>query len=288
MRFGLRACGTCLGGLALTLASAAFAAAADGGSAAAPVNASMPGATAPPSGPSTRPPGYLGPDAIDILAILPPPPEKGDARYAAERRIFRETRKLQGTARWAMAVQDAATSPSDLLRDFSCAVGVELTPDNAPKLLHVAQKATRDTGRAAGLAKVHFGKKRPFQIDAGVTCVPPESVGRSSDYPSGHSVAGWTWALVLAEAEPDRASAILARGRAYGDSRVVCGMHHPSAVEAGRLTASAVMARVAASAEYRADIEAARAELAELRRKGPQPDAQRCAQEAALVPMPVP
>jgi len=248
----------------------------------------MPGATAPASAPANRPSGYLAADAIDILAILPPPPVKGDARYDAEREVFRKLRKLEGSPRWAMAVRDAAVSPQDLLRDFSCAVGVELTPENAPKLLHVAQKATRDVGRAAGLAKEHFGKQRPFQIDEGTTCVPHETVGRSSDYPSGHSVVGWTWALVLAEADPDRASAILARGRAYGDSRIVCGMHNPSAVEAGRLNASAVMARVAASAEYRADIEAARAELAALRRSGPQPDAERCAEEAALVAMPVP
>ena len=36
------------------------------------------------------------------------------------------------------------------------------------------------------------------------------------------SAIGWTWALTLSEISPDQTDAILARGRAFGESRVVC------------------------------------------------------------------
>ena len=48
--------------------------------------------------------------------------------------------------------------------------------------------------------------------------------------------------MILAELEPDRASDILVRARAYGESRVVCGVHNASAVEGGRIIAAAMVA----------------------------------------------
>jgi membrane-associated phospholipid phosphatase len=39
-------------------------------------------------------------------------------------------------------------------------------------------------------------------------------LGKQGSYPSGHSAAGWAWALVLAEVAPVRAEAILERAAA--------------------------------------------------------------------------
>ena len=86
-------------------------------------------------------------------------------------------------------------------------------------------------------------------------------------------------------AAPDRDEPILARARAFGESRVVCGVHNASAVEAGRLLAAAIVARRAADADLAADLVRARAELAALRAAGGGPAA-RCAAETALLPTP--
>lgn len=66
----------------------------------------------------------------------------------------------------------------------------------------------------------------------------------------------------MAELVPSRADAILQRGRDYGDSRVICGYHFPSDIEAGRLLAAGVIARLHADANFRRDLDAARSELA--------------------------
>ncbi len=137
------------------------------------------------------------------------------------------------------------------------------------------------------IAKDHFQRKRPFWIDKGDICRPRQELGDTYDYPSGHSTAGWSWALVLAQVAPDRATQIFARGRSIGESRVVCGVHNASAVEGGRYTADAVMTLVAATPEYHADLDSARAELAELRKTAAKPDPASCATEAALVALPI-
>jgi acid phosphatase (class A) len=252
---------------------------------AAPAPAPRPQPMAPAPGPKFT--GYLQPGVLDILKVLPPAPVEGDTRYETDRQVFKETRAWEGSARWQMASDDATASPADLLRHFSCSVGVELNPANAPKIMAVASRATRDAGREMDIAKKHFQRKRPFWIDKGNICRPREELGDTFDYPSGHTTAGWTWALVLAQVAPDHASQVLARGRSIGESRVVCGVHNASAVEGGRYTADAVMALVSANEEYRADVDAARAELAKLRQRGAKPDPARCEKEAALAALPI-
>lgn len=231
--------------------------------------------------------GYLTPGEFDVTSVLEPAPRPGDPRYDMDREIFQETRKFGGSPRWALAISDAQTSIPAMLHTFSCAVGVELTPDSAPRLVTVISRAKIDTSAQTNTAKEAYKRGRPFTIDKGEVCQPPtqlydKEAGRMSyDYPSGHTTWGWTWALVLTSIAPDRAQQILERGRAYGDSRFVCGAHNESAVEAGLLSASSTMALVASKTEYQNDLAAARAELASLRASAP--PAHGCAAEAALL-----
>jgi acid phosphatase (class A) len=231
--------------------------------------------------------GYLGQGEFDVTHILEPAPQAGDPRYDTDRRIFRATRRFEGSARWALAANDADERTGSILKDFSCSVGIELTPENAPALVRVALRANVDTATRSAKAKDFYKRQRPFLIDKGRICQPTSELfdkkaGRPSyDYPSGHTTRGWTWALVLATIAPDRAEAILQRGRAYGDSRFVCGAHNESAVEAGMLSASSTMAVVATKPAYQADLAAARAEFDGLRRTAPKP--QGCAAEADLL-----
>ena len=77
-------------------------------------------------------------------------------------------------------------------------------------------------------------------------------------------MTGWAWALILVELAPDKAGPLLEAGKEMGESRVICGMHYPSDVEAGRDLAAAMVARMRANPEFRADMEKARREVARL------------------------
>jgi acid phosphatase (class A) len=234
------------------------------------------------TGPATT--GFLTPATTpDATAIIPPAPQEGDARNTADWAVFRATRALQGTERWALAVNDDSYRPADLLKDFSCSVGVELTLENAPTVSRMMMRAAQDAGNAAAAAKEVYKRPRPFLKNQGEICIArSDGLQRSYDYPSGHASAGWVQGLILAELAPDRAGAVLARARAYGESRVVCGVHNYSAVEAGRTNAAGVFAALQGSAEYGALVPSAKAEIAAARATGKAPDAATCAKEAEL------
>ncbi len=231
--------------------------------------------------------GYLPSGTIDVTDILPASPQKGDARYEADRAIFKATRHWLGTPRGDLATKDVNTGVPYMMSAFSCAVGVALTPQNAPALVKVISKAGIDTQTQSGAAKDYFKRLRPFQIDKGQTCQAPEELKGSYDYPSGHATWAWTWASLLSELVPDRATMIMARGRAYGESRIVCGVHNTTAVEAGRMTSASTLAAVHAQAAFQADLALARAEMTALRADPATPKPENCAAEAALVSQPI-
>ena len=244
----------------------------------------MAGAT--PAAPSaSRPAGFLTAETLpNALATIPPAPKEGDARNTLDWDIFLKTRVLEGTDRWALAKSDDSFRPVDLLKDFSCAVGVELTPGNSPALLNIISRTTIDAGMAAEAAKQFYKRTRPFQHNPGNICIDRDGgIAKSFDYPSGHSSLGFTAGLVIAQLSPEHSTAVLARGRAYGESRVVCGVHNMSAVEAGRTNAAGVFAALQGSLAYREMLDKARGELVVARAAGGAPNAASCAREAELV-----
>jgi acid phosphatase (class A) len=231
--------------------------------------------------------GYLPPGAApDILRVLPPPPAEGDSRDAADLAVFRSSRRFRGTARWVVAQRDNAAGTPAMLQTFSCALDAVIAPADAPALVRLLSQANVDAGAASTAAKITWRRKRPFERDAGGVCLPAEEAERlaraSPDYPSGHATAGWMTGRLLAQVAPDRATEILERARMYGESRVVCGLHHVTAVEAGRLTAEGVLATLHGVASFRNDLEAAREEVSRLRLKA-KPDAQACSADATAL-----
>ena len=120
-------------------------------------------------------------------------------------------------------------------------------------------------------------------------CPSDEAILRSNgSFPSGHASLGWVWALLLAELVPDRTDAILARGYAFGQSRVICGVHWQSDVDAGRIMGAAVAARLHANPEFQSQLQAAAKEVARVRANPVAPDVDCAAETAALYDTPVP
>jgi acid phosphatase (class A) len=221
-----------------------------------------------------RAPGYLGAAVPDSSRFIPPPPAEGSPAEAVDKAAYEATRKLEGGPRWALATRDAVQTPAAMLADFDCAVGATLDESTTPKLLHVFARMAQDAGAIIDQAKNKYRRPRPFTRWPGNICSgKPEDMAKSWSYPSGHTTAGWSAALIVAELAPDRATEILARGRAYGESRVVCGVHYVSDVEAGRTNAAGLVAALHADPAFRADLDAARAELDAVRKGSVAPPA---------------
>ncbi len=148
--------------------------------------------------------------------------------------------------------------------------GLGFTPDAAPALLRLLTRVRSDAGVQTTSTKNRFQHWRPFVSYGGDICTPDDRDGTAHtwSYPSGHTFVGWAYGLILAELAPDLATPVFQRARAYGESRVVCGVHTVSDVENGRVNASMIVAALHANAEFKADLEAARLELAALRKGG--------------------
>lgn len=221
--------------------------------------------------PSTFVPGYLSREALAALGHAPPPP----ADDTADRAAYESTRALKGSPRWALATADVPLDRDAPRRVFACALGGP-APEPVVALL---DRVKTDAGLATGPAKSKYARLRPFAKEAAPrTCTTMTPDQATQSYPSGHASIGWAWALVLAELVPERAEAVLARGRAFGESRAVCGVHYPSDVAAGRDIAAGVVARLHADPAFRADLERARAALAT---EKPAATTPACASEAA-------
>ena len=140
-------------------------------------------------------------------------------------------------------------------------------------LVHVTAPQPTDAGLSTYRAKNKYQRPRPFMVNGEPICTPAEEerLKKSGSYPSGHTALGWAWALILTEMAPERADAILARGRDFGESRNVCNVHWHSDVVEGRLMGASVVARLHSDPAFRADLEKAKAELEAVRDKDLKP-----------------
>ncbi len=209
--------------------------------------------------------GYLQRDEYpDAVRLLPPPPAPGSAAMVADEEAIRHALTLRGTPRWEVASRDTRLGFPEAANVFSCALGFEVSEDRQPALYRLLRRSLTDAGFSTSAAKKHYRRLRPFAVNEQPVCGPGGARHLTPDaaYPSGHTAAGWAWALILAELAPERADDILLRGREFGESRVVCNVHWPSDIVAGRMIGSAVVAKLHASPEFRNDLEAAHTEIA--------------------------
>lgn len=239
--------------------------------------------------PSLRPgmmAGYLDRKLLpDSRALLPPPPAPGSAAQAADDAAFRATVAQRNTPRWALARADNELRFPQAAGTFACALDVAIGPDTTPHLHTLLRRTLVDAGLSTYGAKDHYKRTRPFVAEKAPLCAPEEAerLAKDGSYPSGHSALGWAWALVLTQIAPERTNALLQRGHAFGQSRVVCGAHWQSDVDQGRVMGAAAVARLQSDPVFRAQLDAARAEVAAQRAQGARPSAAACAAEAAAL-----
>lgn len=217
----------------------------------------------PATAPASHQPSVAAPERnpavqVDATVFLPPPPSANGAVELAERAIVRGP---WTTERRAQALEDNAIDP---FAAFDSVLGANFTAANFPATAAALDRAGRAAGFAGDPVKFLYRRPRPFVTDSSITpCIPGDERLRASfSYPSGHAALGFGWSLVLAELVPSRADAIIDRGRDFTWSRVVCGVHYPSDVEAGRTVAAAAIARLHADPDFQRELAAARTELA--------------------------
>ena len=200
----------------------------------------------------------LPPPLLDGAALLGAPPAPGSAAQAADTLSMHP---LASAERLALARQDQAFSPWVAMGPV---LGAQFTAQRFPATARVLTAMVAQTNSVISAAKTTYARTRPYVSNPSVLqCDQPSpGNGASASYPSTHAAIGWGAALILAELLPSRADALLQRGVDFGESRHICGFHYPTDIEAARLGAAAVVARLHADPAFERDIAAARRELA--------------------------
>ena len=213
--------------------------------------------------------GYLTARELpNSLALLPVPPEEGSAAFAVDQEMSRISLKEDDSLRWKQAMQDAELMFPEALLAFSDILDVPVSEEQTPYLNLILRRSLTDAGLSTYMAKNHYKRERPFMMNDLATCDPEseEYLRTDGSYPSGHTAIGWTWALILCEVFPEHATAILDRGREFGESRIVCNVHWQSDVNEGRFMGASTVACLHANQTFLADLRAAKSEVSKLRR----------------------
>lgn len=231
-------------------------------------------------------PAYIGGGLPGGETLVAAPPAEGSQALARDEANNAAMLAAAAGPRWHQAARDAWLGPGWFTQSFSCAAGRMIDDTATPATARLLRRAGGDFAMSTSSVKERYLRLRPFAVNGGPTCTPEDeqALRGNGSYPSGHAALGYGTGLVLASLMPDRAAGLLARGKAFAASRAACNVHWTSDVEAGETIAAATFARLQANDTFRADWDAARAELAA--RAAHPVDAAVCAQEQAALAQP--
>lgn len=199
----------------------------------------------------------------DMRLFMPGPPDSTSVAFANDvSRYFwgKEMRKDQKRA--DQAKRDAVYGLATILVEFEEAFGLKVSQEDTPEIYKVLLEGTATCDSICKYPKALYGRTRPF-VRFNEHTLAPEYEGELNphkSFPSGHTLLGWSSALLMMEINPDRANEILARGYRYGENRVVVGAHWQSDTDAARMVAAVAYAKLHTSERFLEQMKKAREE----------------------------
>jgi acid phosphatase (class A) len=193
---------------------------------------------------------------IDLMSVLPPPPENGSAQMQRE---LAEVLRIQVTRTPEQVARAAADAEENIWRFADAVDNPAFTPEKLPKVDAFFKRVFKSEGAVTGAAKKFYNRPRPFQYSDLVK--PAVKPSLSGAYPSGHATSSTLAAIVLSNMLPEKRRAIMTRAWDYAHNRVVGGMHFATDIEAGRISGSIIAQHISRLPEFQREFDEARAEL---------------------------
>jgi len=202
---------------------------------------------------------YLGSNAPDAIALLPPPPPAGSPEDVADREMAFRVYSAHTPEQFELGVAEERLS----IYQLTTSVGVWFQPGKFPKTDALFKQVEAELYPIAKRAKLEWKRPRPYVADpARFNDVIEHETNPSPGYPSSHATRGALYSLLLVELFPEHRDAILAKGREAGWLRVQGGVHTPIDTYAGRTLGQAVAQALLRSPAFQQDLIEAKAEIA--------------------------
>ena len=203
----------------------------------------------------------------DLIKCLPAPPDTTSEHFVHDimRYIWGKEQRLN-PERAAIARRDAVWSYEALFAEFNVPFGLTISREDTPEIWKLLETSLVTTDQMRVAPKAYYHRMRPYvRFHEHILTYDAEEdeveLGKEGSYPSGHTMRGWTTALLLAEINPANADTIYARGWMYGESRVIVGAHWQSDIDATRVAASIGFSALHTSPAFREQMRKAQYEF---------------------------
>ena len=214
---------------------------------------------------------YVNADALpNALNFYPAPPETTSVQFMYDISQYMWGKAMRAdSARAALAIAQAETKLSEMVRMFSEPFGMEISAQKTPAIMNVIERGIATLRQVGRVPKKHYMRRRPFDRFNEPTLVPKdeETLRKNGSYPSGHTILAWSMAMLLVEINPAAQDALLKYAYEWGQSRVIAGFHWQSDVDASKVLVSGAFASLHNDETFLADMKKARAEFKKLSAK---------------------
>ena len=201
----------------------------------------------------------LTPEEVEPSRLLPPPAKDGTDLQKADLAEVERVYKDRSAERRAKAEWDDKHESAEL---FAATLGPRFDLAKLPATAALLKAVDNEQSVVANMAKRYFLRNRPWAIDPKlVACDYKPNAAPFTSYPSGHATLSYSMGFVLAKLMPDKAQPILDRAQEYAYSRVVCGAHYPSDIEASHVLGTELAMLMLESPRFQAQFKVSRAEL---------------------------
>jgi acid phosphatase (class A) len=198
---------------------------------------------------------YVTPDRFDLTKLLAPPPAPDSERQKRDLADVLAVQNVRTPAQSQRALADATAGTFG----FADVLGPNFNAQRVPAVAALFDRIRGDAAVAFSAGKDAWNRPRPFDATPEVNPVGDRPGG--SSYPSGSSTNGYLTAILLSNMVPEKSAALFARGREFGDDRVILGVHFPSDIEAGRLAATALATALMQDPAFLKELAEAKSEL---------------------------
>jgi acid phosphatase (class A) len=199
---------------------------------------------------------YISLNQVNLAKLLAPPPATQSDQQKLDLMAVIQAQKGRTASQSERAVADNDYS---IFRMAGEVLGPNFTAERVPKTAAFFARVIQDARTLFLATKAVWDRSRPFKVSADVK--PIGELEHTGSYPSGHATRGYLAAIILANMLPEKSESLFARGREYGENRVLAGDHFPTDIEAGRIAATAMAVAFMQNEAFMKDFAEATAEL---------------------------
>jgi acid phosphatase (class A) len=199
---------------------------------------------------------FTGPTILNVALVLEPPPSPNSVTTQTELAIIHGVEQTRTPQQIAAARADDKEQDIFIFREL---LGQDFTAQKLPLTADLSRHIHNDESVVTKPLKTIYARSRPFQSDNTLKPVCTLT-DEPNSYPSGHTVSGYLMALTLVQMLPEKQAQIMKRADDYANNRIVCGVHYPSDIEAGRNTAYVMFGYMLANPQFQRELSVAREE----------------------------